>query len=205
MIKLYINDRRIFICSVNERVLYTDLQLNIDKFFTASRLREIVQSFEDQQHLKSLTLQCEDPDLVWATLKNLYKIMNAAGGIVQNEKGEILMIFRNERWDLPKGKVEAGEEMDAAALREVEEECGIHQLNLIKPGQITYHTYPYGDDRILKCTYWFHMKCNDPEHIKPQLEEGITEVRWMNKADVQMAAGHSYASIVNLLSEEGII
>ena len=131
--------------------------------------------------------------------------MNAAGGIVQNSTGEILMIFRNERWDLPKGKVETGEEMDAAALREVEEECGIHQLTLVKPAQITYHTYPYGDDRILKCTYWFHMICNDPEHIKPQLEEGITEVKWMNKSEVQMAAGHSYASIVNLLSDEGII
>lgn len=205
MIKVYINDRRICIYENNETVADSDLVFRLSGKESRKDLLTLITAFEENTLVKTLSFQTPDIADTWSAFRDIYKIMDAAGGIVFNPYGEVLMIYRNDRWDLPKGKVEKGESFDEAALREVEEECGISQLSIIKTAATTYHTYPYGEERILKCTYWFLMKCEDPDNIKPQKEEGITNLKWMNREALQYAAMQSYASIISLLQEERIL
>ena len=91
----------------------------------------------------------------WKYFCSRYTLIEAAGGIVYNNQDELLMIFRNGKWDLPKGKLEQGETKQQCAIREVEEECGVSGLNIINQVQNTYHTYFDNDASILKTTYWF--------------------------------------------------
>ena len=112
------------------------------------------------------------------------------------------MIYRNGKWDLPKGKIEHAEEPDTAAIREVFEECGVGYLKLQKQVQTTFHTYPFKDHKVLKKTYWFLMSTVDESDPIPQLEEGITEAKWVNRSELKSAMRNSYASIVNLLKEQ---
>lgn len=127
------------------------------------------------------------------------KIIEAAGGRVKNAKGELLMIFRNDKWDLPKGKLEKGEAPEVAAVREVEEECGIGKLKIIKPLPVTLHTYKHNEKFILKKTYWYEMSCADEKKLTPQKEEGITEVKWMNEKEVERALENTFHSIVDVV------
>ncbi len=205
MVKIYTNDRRIFICDKNEEHPIADLILLLSGNEKKDDLLSLIQAFEENSLVNSLVFRTPYVENTWKNFSNIYKVMEAAGGIIFNSQGELLMIYRNDKWDLPKGKVEYGETIAAAALREVNEECGIEKLEIIREAKTTYHTYPYGDQRILKSTYWFIMQCYDPENIKPQLEEGITELKWIPKSNLPFIASQSYSSIISLLFEEKII
>jgi 8-oxo-dGTP pyrophosphatase MutT (NUDIX family) len=132
--------------------------------------------------------------------KEMFSVVEAAGGVVRNDKGEYLFIFRNGKWDLPKGKIEKGESVRAAAIREVEEECGISGLSIVKELKTSYHTYLVGNKSILKPTYWFEMMCSDSSCLKPQTEEGITEVKWFRPADFDSIKKNTFPSIIDLIS-----
>ena len=130
----------------------------------------------------------------------MFRIIEAAGGLVKNEKGEYLFIFRNGKWDLPKGKIEKGEGIKTAAIREVEEECGISGLSIIKELPPTYHTYTMEEKAILKCTYWFEMSCDDTSAILvPQIEEGITAVEWIATKNLKKVFKNTFESIKEVL------
>lgn len=128
-------------------------------------------------------------------------MIKAAGGLVKNEAGEYLFIFRNGKWDLPKGKIEKGESIKEAAVREVEEECGITVSKLGKEICKTYHVYTLKGEVVLKKTYWFKMKCAGSEKLKPQKEEGITDVRWFKKGHVEAIEKNTFPSIMDVLLE----
>ena len=117
----------------------------------------------------------------WKDFCSRYTLIEAAGGIVYNNQDELLMIFRNGKWDLPKGKLEQGETKQHCAIREVEEECGVSGLNIIKQVPNTYHTYFDNDESILKTTYWYLMTTDYSGNLKPQKNEGITKVSWTDK------------------------
>ncbi len=134
----------------------------------------------------------------------MFHIIEAAGGLVKNKKCEWLFIFRHGKWDLPKGKIEKGETIKTAAIREVEEECGISRLSIIKELPVTYHTYFMEEKRILKRTYWFEMICNDQSKLKPQTEEGITDVKWLGKNDLEQVKNNTYDSVKEVISVIGI-
>jgi len=137
---------------------------------------------------------------MWKAFQSCYKIIEAGGGLVKNEKGEILFIKRYGKWDLPKGKIEKGETVPEAAMREVEEECNIQGLKIIRQLPTTYHTYHQNDKYILKYSHWFEMYCkSEGLNLKPQEEEGITEVKWMNKRDVTTALKNTYGTIKELI------
>ncbi len=124
----------------------------------------------------------------------------AAGGLVRHwSRDEILMIFRNGKWDLPKGKIEANEEKEYAAIREVEEECGVLGLEIVRPLIETRHTYTEKDVFIEKITFWFEMSCSPNQTLVPQLEEGITEVRWLNYEETKEALKNSYSNIQSVV------
>ena len=131
--------------------------------------------------------------------------MEAAGGIVLNKEQKLLMIYRNDRWDLPKGKIETGEKRDDAAIREVNEETGIGMLTIEHPSCTTYHIYPFKNKKILKCTYWFRMHSDDENTPTPQVDEGITLAVWMDKKEVNRAFKLSYLSVMTLLQAESLV
>ena len=135
----------------------------------------------------------------WESFCADYTLIEAAGGLVYNLDNQLLMIFRNGKWDLPKGKLEVGENIKECAIREVEEECGISGLSISKPLQDTYHTYAINEQKILKRTYWFEMKTNFKGGLLPQTEEGITKVVWVDKQDIAEKLENSYGNIIELL------
>jgi len=132
-------------------------------------------------------------------------LIEAAGGLVTNENCEYLFIYRNDKWDLPKGKIEKEETVKEAAVREVEEECGIKISSLGKKLCKTYHVYLSRGEVVLKKTHWFKMDCKGFFKLKPQLEEGITDVRWFQANHVEPILSNTFPSIMDVLVKEGII
>nr|WP_321231148.1 NUDIX domain-containing protein [uncultured Psychroserpens sp.] len=119
----------------------------------------------------------------------------AGGGKVYNDKGEILFIYRNDKWDLPKGKTEKKETIEETSLREVEEETGVQGLEIVKPLDTTYHIFKRNGKHKIKVTYWFEMKTSFDGKLFPQENEGITKVEWLSPEDSQKALENSYANI----------
>ena len=112
-----------------------------------------------------------------------------------DSKSEILFIYRNDKWDLPKGKAEKNEQLPQTALREVKEETGIKEVSINKPLDITYHIFRRNNEYRLKVTYWFDMFSDYEGIFFPQLDEGITDVKWVKKADLEEVKINSYPNI----------
>lgn len=136
----------------------------------------------------------------WRQFSKEYKLIHAAGGIVHNENDEILMIFRLGYWDFPKGKVEEGESFEEAAVREVEEETGLHNIELRQPLPNTYHTYTLRNTDILKVTHWYEMHASQ-QTLTPQTEEDIAQAVWVPLKDVTAHMQDSYPSLKGLWEE----
>ena len=134
----------------------------------------------------------------WEKFCSNYTLIKAAGGMVYNNKNQILMIFRNGKWDLPKGKIEDGENIEVCAIREVEEECGVEKLSIVKKIKSTYHTYKLNGKIILKHTSWFKMNTKYNSKLTPQLQEGITKVEWVSLSEVPAKLENSYGNIKEL-------
>lgn len=136
----------------------------------------------------------------WRQFSKDYKLIHAAGGIVHNENDEILMIFRLGYWDFPKGKVEEGESFEEAAVREVEEETGLQNIELRQPLPNTYHTYTLRDTDILKVTHWYEMSAPQ-QSLTPQTEEDIAQAVWVPREEVGVRLEDSYPSLRGLWDE----
>jgi len=130
-------------------------------------------------------------------------LVRAGGGLVINEKGEVLFMFRRGKWDLPKGKLDPGETMESCALREVEEETGIRQPELIKFLLITLHEYKERDILILKESHWFLMKADSRQPLIPQTAEDISELKWIGPADFGFVLHNTYPAILDVLRAGG--
>ncbi len=131
-------------------------------------------------------------------LKHFLKLLPnviAGGGKAYNSKNEILFIYRNNKWDLPKGKAERKETIEETAIREVEEETSVKGLKIIKPIPTTYHIFKRHGKHRIKVTYWFEMKTDYSGELIPQEKEGITKVEWLDDKASQKALENSYANI----------
>ena len=128
-----------------------------------------------------------------------FELVQAGGGLVENEKNEILMIFRRGKWDLPKGKLDKGESLEACAIREVREETGIKYIELGEKAITTYHTYDEFGKHILKESHWYHMTGKADEKPVPQVEEGITDIRWVPRSKLEKYRKETYAAISQVL------
>ncbi len=168
-------------------VILNAAEATIDKFF------KLIQQSKELVY-QSVTLIVEDKDAIETQIKNLYKVVKAAGGVVFNEEQKILMMYRLGKWDLPKGKRDDNEKAKQTAVREVEEECGI-KVQLSGKLCTTWHTYTMGTRKILKRTKWYRMNCTDESMMQPQTEEGIEKLEWMTEKEVQTALLNSYSSI----------
>lgn len=127
-------------------------------------------------------------------------LIHAAGGLVREPGGKVLMIFRNGIWDLPKGKAEAGETPERTALREVTEETGASPLTLGRQIATTYHCY-LGEDKapLLKQTIWYSMSVPETCQLKPQMEEGISQALWLSPNEVAIRRDQTYPSLLAVL------
>lgn len=148
---------------------------------------------------------CDNAKAYLNHVKESVTLIEAAGGLVKNENKDLLFIYRNDKWDLPKGKIEKGETVKEAAVREVEEECSIRVNKLGEKICKTYHVYISREEVVLKKTHWFKMKAKGQNKLKPQKEEGITDVRWFKKNDIEAIVTNTFPSIMDVLTTLDLI
>ena len=151
-----------------------------------------------KKNVKSIGILCENPEKFLSNFP--FPKIVAAGGIVINDKNEILFIFRDEKWDLPKGKAEKNENITQTAVREVEEETGVKDLIITKPVEKTYHIFKRAKKYYLKEIYWFEMKTSYDKKFTPQISEGITRVEWISKEKISLIMKNTYQNIKLLIS-----
>ncbi len=145
------------------------------------------------QDLQFLSAHLPDLKEFKELIKKKFKIIKAGGGLVRQDSS-FLMIYRLSKWDLPKGKMDEGEKFKETAEREVEEECNI-KVKVLDKICTTWHHYTQGKQHILKQTRWYEMLCKDDSHMKPQLEEDIMDIRWMNREEVEKSLQNTYPAI----------
>jgi len=145
------------------------------------------------KNLDSITLVTEEKAELKKFIKSRFLIIKAAGGVVTKED-KVLFIYRLGKWDLPKGKFEKKETPEGCAVREVEEECNI-KVKLDTPICVTWHTYTQNRKSILKKTYWYNMKSLSDSKMKPQVEEGIMDIKWLKHHEAKTALINSYPSM----------
>jgi len=165
--------------------------------------KNLVQKLASNQ-MDGLVVCHPDLNVVWSHFKASFKIEKAAGGLVYNDKESLLFIRRFGKWDLPKGHIEKGEGKKQAAIREVEEECGITGLEIQHKLPTTYHMFERKGQMILKITYWYQMFSADKGGLTPQKDEGIDKVCFKSKLAQKKALLNSYKNIILLVesSEE---
>lgn len=148
----------------------------------------------------SLNIFYHNLDKLWGNFTHYYGYIEAAGGIVKNEKEEILFIRRHNKWDLPKGKVEENESLETTALREIGEECGVYDLEIKNFLITTYHIYKI-QKYMLKATHWYLMQTTKPDvQLVPQTEEGIEAVVWKGRDEIKEAEKDTFQNIKLLLN-----
>ncbi len=145
-----------------------------------------------------VNIYSEDLEELWFDFKNHLKIIEAAGGIVKNTQDEMLFIYRLGKWDLPKGKMEKGESREVTAIREIEEECKIYDLELKDFIMTTYHIY-FQKEYILKVTHWYNVFYPGNEIPEPQIEEGIEKTEWVKDYELEEVVKNTYPNIKLLL------
>ncbi len=205
MLKIYINETPLLLMDEKEgrtRILdsTSDRQMTARYLKKSKTLLQYVDMLEKggNKHLDSVGIYSDDFSLLVSDFYALFKLIEAAGGLVQNEKKETLFIFRRGWWDLPKGKLDAGETPAQAAIREVQEETGLQQVELGAELVTTFHVYKEGKKRILKKTYWYEMQTSDVELI-PQAEEDIEKAEWISVEDFLATPKKVYANILEVL------
>lgn len=189
MYKVFVNNRPLFLTNKIEKE--TDFQLFL---LNTSDIEQLVTKvFENKIH--KAFLYHPDKKEILSTLKSKIAVEKAAGGLVYNKKGEILFIYRNGKWDLPKGGIEKNEGKKEAAIREVEEETGIKKLCILEKLDKTYHIFKRNGKYKLKITHWYKMETSSDEVLVPQLEEGIEKAIWAKPSDVPTLLENSYENI----------
>ncbi|MBV2165566.1 MAG: NUDIX domain-containing protein [Kaistella sp.] len=178
MYKVFVNEKKLTLSKYPEEI---DKKLRFEGFATLEIAVDLLQNTSCPE----LNVYGENLEEIWEDFTHMFRVIEAAGGVVRNKNGEILFIHRIGRWDLPKGKIEKGESLEQAALREIEEETGLKELILEEFINNTFHLYTERNgEKILKTTYWFRMNYVGNETPIPQTEEGITAVSWKNKDEI---------------------
>jgi len=196
MYKVFVNDKPLFL--TNHVVKETDFQLFLLESVDIKQI--IVKMFQNK--INKAFLYHPDEKEILTKLKEKIPVAKAGGGLVYNKRGEVLFIFRNGKWDLPKGGIEKGESIEETAIREVEEETGVSGLKITKKLQKTYHIFKRNGRYKLKITHWFEMHTDFNGITQGQADEGIEKVAWLNPDEIRNALGNSYENIKLLFIEE---
>lgn len=217
--KLFINNKRIKFVDKSESIEQKKYDILIDSAdhidlnkisgnvlisnCTLEKITPFFKILESKKSLnvKSISFLVNNKSVFEKSFKKQYKIIEAAGGIVL-KNDLLLLIHRLGMWDLPKGKLDAGESTKKACVREVEEECGV-QAEIMYKICATWHTYTDKDKKILKKTTWFLMNCLDDINMQPQVEENIDKIEWMEHDEAKSILNKSYSSIAYVMKKYG--
>ncbi|MCF7561311.1 NUDIX domain-containing protein [Sabulilitoribacter multivorans] len=193
MYKVFVGDKPIILTTVVEK------ETNFKNYLlNTANVRKVIRKLNTTSLQEARLIHKNKDKLLKKFLKKLPNVI-AGGGKVYNEQGDVLFIYRNDKWDLPKGKVDGRETIEYTALREVAEETGVAGLQITKPLETTYHIFKRNGRYKIKITYWFEMKTSFNGNLYPQIEEGITKVEWLNKNQIKEALENSYANIKMLV------
>ena len=202
-LKIYFNDKPLFLCdAVDETVepfIHHDDAVFIDEL-DSHTVKSMIHEMQLGKIQAGVFYHTNLEELRKAFYKK-FTIIQAAGGLVINEKKEILMIFRRGKWDLPKGKLDKGEKLEDCAVREVEEETGLQKIKLLSPLTITYHTYHEGTKFILKESHWYNMKVSGEQNLAPQTDEGIAEIKWVTAKESEKLFPNCFPSVIDVLKK----
>ena len=200
MHKLYFEKRCLLICPPDEQVLTNPnaVLVNINE---GSQVHDLINMFEVSDSLGLVYIPSEDTERTYRLICDEFKEVNAGGGLVRNRRGDYLLIKRNGLWDLPKGHQEDGEDIQVTALREVEEETGIPQLELGQLICVTDHCYRRNDIWHLKHTWWYEMLYCEPTDLTPQKEEDISKAAWVAKSSLPAFLTNTFPSIQEVFKE----
>jgi 8-oxo-dGTP pyrophosphatase MutT (NUDIX family) len=184
------------------KAIFVETPLSGKKTDIIQLAREMRGSFANQK--QELTVECTNLADDFAKFCNEFLVIEAAGGLIKNKAGQYLFIYRHNKWDLPKGKLNKGEKTEAAAVRECQEECGIQQIELKDFLTNTYHIYFYKNNWAIKKTFWYLME-SEEKNLTPQLEESITEVAWKKPSEIPAMLNNTYQNIMDVLEKAGLI
>ena len=189
MYKVFVGDKPIILTTLVEQ------ETNFKNYLLNTvNIRKVIRELNSSNLSEIRLIHKNENKLIKKFLKKLPNVI-AGGGKVYNDKNEILFIYRNDKWDLPKGKIEGKETIEQTAIREVSEETGVSGLVITKPLDTTYHIFKRNGRFKIKITYWFEMKTNFTGNLCAQENEGITKVKWLNNKDIKEALQNSYANI----------
>jgi 8-oxo-dGTP pyrophosphatase MutT (NUDIX family) len=188
----------------NQKPLHftTDLSKNSSEspllYIKYANAKSIIKALRDKA-VKEVYLYHSKVEKIEKHFFNIFPMVEAAGGFVEHENGKYLFIYRNDKWDLPKGKLEKKENLEDAAVREVREETGVENSVVIKPLPITFHIYNANGKHKIKKTYWFLMKSSYEGPLVPQIEENIQQAVWKSKSEFPELMQNAYENIKLIL------
>ena len=204
-----INEKQIYKVFYNNRCLIMTDNINLIspksgddyyEFICENGFSKKIIEFEKKKDIGDLYIYTKgSAEKLFETFSSKFIYVSAAGGVVRNEKHQVLFIYRFNKWDLPKGHVEENEELDKAAFREVVEETGVKNLALTKKIGSTYHVYTLNTKRCMKETHWYEMTCYDSAKLCPQTSEAIEKAKWVNVSELNPILIKTYPSIKDLI------
>jgi 8-oxo-dGTP pyrophosphatase MutT (NUDIX family) len=201
MYKVFFNQKSIVLTVPENITLFKTYPVYVESF-SREELKQWFGEFAENDNLEAVLVH-PDQIVLFQFFQSVFHVIRAAGGVVL-KKDKLLFIFRNGKWDLPKGKIDSGETIEETALREVEEECGIGNLQIKKKLPSTYHIYqsPYKKtfgEWIFKETFWFEMNYSGSENGIPQEDEGITEVHWFDRNELDTVLENTYENLKQII------
>ncbi len=186
---IYVNNKPIYLTTVVEK------ETDFKNFLLKDVDLNVVLKTLSKKKINAVKLIGHSEDKLLKTFKKKLPNVIAGGGKVYNSNNKILFIYRNDKWDLPKGKAEKKEQIQDTAMREVEEETGVGNLKITETLPVTYHIYKRNGKHKLKITHWFKMQTTFDGPLEPQINEGITKVDWLDDVQAKDALSNSYANI----------
>lgn len=205
MYKVFFNDSSFQIGVESKKSSKNNINQRVD-CEDSGFVRDLIAEIEKGDEAINFSLQNNETELLWECFKRQFVEIPAAGGFVESSNDSFLFIKRLGVWDLPKGKIDLDETPEIAAIREVEEECGVRGLRIIRQLASTYHIYrspflKFPDNLVLKETKWFLMSCDEAQTLIPQSEENIEEVRWFKMNEIDTVLENTYLSLREFLSK----
>jgi 8-oxo-dGTP pyrophosphatase MutT (NUDIX family) len=199
---IYLNERPLILSATQKEIPARYRDAPVCPKPDAAAITQTLQALEKGEIAAAVFVQSDTQKLLEA-IKSHFTVLVAAGGLITNPAGEILLMFRRGKWDLPKGKQDDGEGLEACAVREVQEETGLQHITLERKLTETFHYYPLKEKKVLKHTYWYKMLFTGTELTVPQIEEDIMDIQWIRPENLGKYMKFSYQNIVDVFEKAG--